>query len=86
MTSARTRWTRPGWRCGVARVISVGWTLRLSFDSRVISSQWPRKQGDVGEIRETADASAGPGVQEIVDHYEKLIRELDHPPVLWISN
>jgi pimeloyl-ACP methyl ester carboxylesterase len=33
-------------------------------------------------MRETADESGGLGVQEIVDHHERLIRELDRPPVL----
>jgi pimeloyl-ACP methyl ester carboxylesterase len=48
----------------------------------VSAPEWPRKRGDVDEIRETADASAGLGVREIVDHYERLIGELDQPPVL----
>jgi len=48
----------------------------------VSAPEWPRKQGDVEQIRETAEASAGLGVQEIVDHYEELIRGFDHPPVL----
>src|SRR5437764_1306609 len=44
--------------------------------------EWPRKEGDVEELRETAQAVAGLGVQEIVDHYEALIRDLDQAPVL----
>jgi pimeloyl-ACP methyl ester carboxylesterase len=44
--------------------------------------EWPRKTGDVEEIRDSADAVAGLGIQEIVDHYEALIRALDQPPVL----
>ena len=36
----------------------------------VSAPEWPRKQGDVEELRETAEASAGLGVQEIVDHYD----------------
>src|SRR5690349_11221169 len=44
--------------------------------------EWPRKRGDVEELRETAEASAGLGVQEIVDHYDRLIRDLGQPPVL----
>jgi alpha-beta hydrolase superfamily lysophospholipase len=44
--------------------------------------EWPRKQGDVEEMRETAGDSAGLGVQEIVDHYAALIDELARPPVL----
>jgi pimeloyl-ACP methyl ester carboxylesterase len=48
----------------------------------VSAPEWPRKQGDVEEMRETAELSAGLGVREIVDHYEALIRGLDQPPVL----
>jgi pimeloyl-ACP methyl ester carboxylesterase len=48
----------------------------------VSAPEWPRKHGDVEEMRETAEESAGLGVQEIVDHYAALIGELDQPPVL----
>jgi pimeloyl-ACP methyl ester carboxylesterase len=48
----------------------------------VSAPEWPRKQGDVDEMRDTAERSAGLGVQEIVDHYEGVIRALDQPPVL----
>lgn len=48
----------------------------------VSAPEWPRKHGDVEEMRETAEESAGLGVQEIVDHYEALIRDLKEPPVL----
>lgn len=48
----------------------------------VTAPEWPRKVGDVEQMRETADDSAGLGVNEIVDHYATLIGELDEPPVL----
>jgi alpha-beta hydrolase superfamily lysophospholipase len=48
----------------------------------VSAPEWPRKHGDVGELRESPETSAGLGVQEIVEHYEQLIRNLDQPPVL----
>src|ERR1700747_693312 len=48
----------------------------------VSAPEWPRTHGDVEEMRESAEESAGLGVQEIVDHYEALIRALDQPPVL----
>lgn len=48
----------------------------------VSAPEWPRKRGDVEEMRETADESAGLGVTEIVDHYAELIGALDDPPVL----
>ena len=48
----------------------------------VSAPEWPRKVGDVEEMRATADESAGLGVQEIVDHYAELIEGLEQPPVL----
>jgi pimeloyl-ACP methyl ester carboxylesterase len=48
----------------------------------VSAPEWPRQQGTIQEIRDGAEASAGLGVEEIVSHYERLIRELDQPPVL----
>jgi alpha-beta hydrolase superfamily lysophospholipase len=48
----------------------------------VTAPEWPRKHGDVEELRENADELAGLGLTEIVDHYEALIRELDQSPVL----
>jgi alpha-beta hydrolase superfamily lysophospholipase len=53
---------------------------RRGFD--VSAPEWPRKQGDVEQMRETAEASAGLGVQEIVDHYARIIEGADQPPVL----
>ena len=55
------------------------------FDQRgfaVSAPEWPRKHGDVEELREGADELAGLGLTEIVDHYEGLIREVDQSPVL----
>ena len=48
----------------------------------VSAPEWPRKHGDVEELRETADELAGLGLTEIVNHYEALIRALPEPPVL----
>ena len=48
----------------------------------VSSPEWPRKEGDVEELRAEADELKGLGITEIVDHYEERIRALDEPPVL----
>ena len=48
----------------------------------VSAPEWPRKDGDVQELRADSDELAGLGLDEIVDHYETLIRALDRPPVL----
>jgi pimeloyl-ACP methyl ester carboxylesterase len=48
----------------------------------VSAPEWPRKQGDVEELREAADNIKGLGLTEIVDNYDAQIRALDEPPVL----
>jgi len=48
----------------------------------VSAPEWPRKVGDVEQLREDADAVKGLGLTEIVEHYESEIRALDRPPVL----
>src|SRR4051794_27477596 len=48
----------------------------------VSAPEWPRKHGDVEELRESSDEIAGLGITEILDQYEGLIRALDEPPVL----
>ena len=48
----------------------------------VSAPEWPRKEGDVEELRAETDELEGLGIEEIVDHYEEQIRALDEPPVL----
>jgi pimeloyl-ACP methyl ester carboxylesterase len=48
----------------------------------VSAPEWPRKHGDVDELRTEAEELKGLGIAEIVDHYESLIRELAEPPIL----
>jgi pimeloyl-ACP methyl ester carboxylesterase len=48
----------------------------------VSAPEWPRKHGDVEQLRANGNELAGLGLDEIVDHYETLIRALDQPPVL----
>ena len=55
-----------------------GYFSSKGFD--VSASEWPRKEGDVAELRENADELEGLGLTEIVDHYEAEIRTLDQPP------
>jgi pimeloyl-ACP methyl ester carboxylesterase len=47
-----------------------------------LAPEWPRKVGDVADLRASADDLAGLGVQEIVDHYAAIIGELPEPPVI----
>lgn len=50
-------------------------------------AEWPRKHGDVEDLRETAEKSAGLGVGEIVDHYARCSGRSTSPradrPLLW---
>jgi pimeloyl-ACP methyl ester carboxylesterase len=48
----------------------------------VSAPEWPRKHGDVEELREATDELEGLGLTEIVDHYEAKIRALAEPPIL----
>ena len=48
----------------------------------VSAPEWPRKEGDVEELRAEAEALKGLGIAEIVPHDEEQIRALDQPPVL----
>jgi pimeloyl-ACP methyl ester carboxylesterase len=48
----------------------------------VSAPEWPRKEGDVEQLRASADEIKGLGLTEIVDHYEQEIDALDEPPVL----
>lgn len=55
------------------------------FESRgydVAAPEWPRKKGDVEQLREETDDLKGLGLTEIVYYYEDLIQGLDEPPVL----
>jgi pimeloyl-ACP methyl ester carboxylesterase len=53
---------------------------KRGFDVRI--PQWPRKHGDVAELRESAEELAGLGLTELIERYEEEIRALDQPPVL----
>jgi alpha-beta hydrolase superfamily lysophospholipase len=53
-----------------------------SHGFNVSAPEWPRKHGDVRELRVHADETAGLGLNEIVDHYGSEIRALPEPPVL----
>jgi pimeloyl-ACP methyl ester carboxylesterase len=60
-----------------------GWKAR--FEQRgheVLAPPWPRMEGEVEEIRRDPSVMNGLGVTEVVDHYERIIRGLDTPPVI----
>jgi pimeloyl-ACP methyl ester carboxylesterase len=60
-----------------------GWKKR--FEQRgheVIVPAWPRMEGEVEALRHDPSAMNGLGLAEVVDHYERIIRGLDSPPVI----
>jgi alpha-beta hydrolase superfamily lysophospholipase len=48
----------------------------------VSAPEWPRKEGDVAALRDSADDIKGLGITEIADHYASAIEKLGEPPVL----
>ena len=48
----------------------------------VSAPEWPRKHGDVEQLRVATEELEGLGLTEIVDHYENQIKSLEEPPVL----
>ena len=49
---------------------------------RVLAPSWPGMEGDIAELRRDPSPIARLGADEIVDHYERIIRELEHPPII----
>jgi len=49
---------------------------------RIIVPAWPRVAGEVEDIRRDPSALAGLGIAEIAAHHERIVRELDEPPIL----
>jgi pimeloyl-ACP methyl ester carboxylesterase len=49
---------------------------------RCLVPAWPGKDRTVDEIRADPSPLRGLGVEEIVDHYDRVVRALDEPPVL----
>jgi pimeloyl-ACP methyl ester carboxylesterase len=58
----------------------VGYFEGLGY--RCIAPAWPGKDRPIEEIRADPSPLAGLGVGEIVDHYDRLIRDLPQPPIL----
>jgi alpha-beta hydrolase superfamily lysophospholipase len=48
----------------------------------VIARSWPGAESDIASLRHDSSAMAHVGVGEIVEHYEKIIKELAAPPII----
>ena len=59
------------------------WIERFSArEHSVLAPAWPGMDRDVASLRADTTSYAHLGVTEIADHYEKLIRELERPPII----
>ena len=60
-----------------------GWKER--YEGRgytVIAPSWPGMEGEVEALNADPSPIASLDIEQIVDHYEKVIRNLDRPPVI----
>jgi pimeloyl-ACP methyl ester carboxylesterase len=49
---------------------------------KVIAPAWPGMEGDIDQLRADPSAIEHLGVEEIVDHYDAIIRALPAPPII----
>ena len=49
---------------------------------RVVSKSWPGMDIPIEDLRRDPSSIATLGVSEVVDHYQKIISELDSPPII----
>ena len=49
---------------------------------RCLAPAWPGKDRPVEAIRADPSPLAGLGIDEIVDHYDRIVRSFDEPPIL----
>jgi len=47
-----------------------------------LAPAWPGKDRSIEAIRADPSPLAGLGIDEIVDHYDRIVRSLDEPPIL----
>jgi alpha-beta hydrolase superfamily lysophospholipase len=48
----------------------------------VLARNWPGLEGEIQSLREDASSVDDVGFDEVVDHFEKLVRPLDRPPII----
>jgi pimeloyl-ACP methyl ester carboxylesterase len=67
-------------------ISALGWELWVQHYAdkgyRVIAADWPGREGEIEQLRRNPSHFASLGLNDVVDHYEQLIRELETPPVI----
>src|SRR5437660_6811184 len=48
----------------------------------VIAANWPGMEGDIEQLRRDPSSFASLGLEDVVNYYEQLIRELETPPII----
>jgi pimeloyl-ACP methyl ester carboxylesterase len=48
----------------------------------VLAPAWPGMDGDIADLRADSSALEHLGIEDIVDHYDSIIRGLDRPPII----
>ncbi len=59
------------------------WIERYSSGGyNVLAPAWPGLEGDIEELRADPSGIENLGIEDIVDHYDAIIRDLDTPPII----
>src|SRR4030095_4926583 len=48
----------------------------------VVAPNWPGMENDIEQLRRDPSSFASLGLAEVVDHYERIIRDLETPPII----
>ena len=48
----------------------------------VVARSWPGMEGDIEQLRRDPSSFASLGLEDVVNHYEQIIRELETPPII----
>jgi pimeloyl-ACP methyl ester carboxylesterase len=48
----------------------------------VVARSWPGMEGDIEQLRRDPSSFASLGLENVVDHYEQIIRELETAPII----
>lgn len=48
----------------------------------VVAKSWPGMEGSIEQLRRDPSSFASLGLNEVVDHYEQIIREIETPPIV----
>jgi pimeloyl-ACP methyl ester carboxylesterase len=66
--------TGKSWERWVQRYSDRGFT--------VIAKSWPGMDVDIADLRKDTSAIDNLGIAEVADHYEKIVSDLDRPPII----